>query len=110
MILQDHLRSLKASPLRRRCRGFTCYRVPSRHIVEIIFSRSAGPQELREHLRKFGSRPFAEALSDFHLLLYLAAQPNFDLAADINHIATAVKERGDVGEGYKMIVESIAGI
>jgi hypothetical protein len=43
----------------------------------------AGPQELRDHLKKYSGRPFWEALADFHLLLYLAAQPNFDLASDI---------------------------
>lgn len=43
----------------------------------------AGPQELRDHLKKYAGRPLWEALADFHLLLYLAAQPNFDLASDI---------------------------
>ncbi len=70
----------------------------------------AGPAELREHLKKFASKPFVEALSDFHLLLYLAGQPNFDLASDISHIAAAVQAKTDVGEGYHMIIESIAGI
>lgn len=70
----------------------------------------AGPQELRDHLKKYAGQRFSEALADFHLLLHLAAQPNFDLATDISQLAAAVKDRSDVGEGYKMIVESIAGI
>lgn len=70
----------------------------------------AGPAELREHLQKFSGKPFSEALSDFHLLLYLAGQPNFDLASDISHIVEAVTAKADVGEGYHMIIESIAGI
>lgn len=73
-------------------------------------SSYAGPAELREHLKIFASKPFVEALSDFHLLLWLAGQPNFDLASDILHIAAAVQAKSDVGEGYHMIIESIAGI
>ena len=51
-----------------------------------------------------------EALSDFHLLLWLAAQPHFDMASDMTPIAGAVADHQPIGEGYKMIVESLAGV
>jgi nuclear protein localization family protein 4 len=35
-----------------------------------------GKTELRETLKRAGSRPYVERLSDFHLLLWLAKQPN----------------------------------
>lgn len=80
------------------------------HRHALLVACCAGPEELRDHLKKYVSRPFHEALADFHLLLYLAAQPNFDLNDDVSQFAAAVKDRSDVSEGYKMIVESIAGI
>lgn len=67
----------------------------------------AGKAELRHHLQKNRARPYAERLSDFHLLLYLAKQPNLDLA-DLAVIIEAVKTRADVPEGYTLIIDSLA--
>jgi nuclear protein localization family protein 4 len=58
-------------------------------------------------LQKNRARPYAERLSDFHLLLYLAKQPNLDLA-DLAVIIEAVKTRADVPEGYTLIIDSLA--
>ena len=42
----------------------------------------AGKPELKAHLQKLAAKPYSERLADFHLLLYLARQPNFDLSGE----------------------------
>ena len=64
--------------------------------------------ELREHLQKFKGRPLAECLADFHMLLWMAGHSHFDLS-EIGALAATIKAGGDVGEGYSMILESLAG-
>ena len=64
--------------------------------------------ELRAHLRKFASQPYVEALADFHLLLWLSAQPHFDLGSEVAQLAGAVKEKTEVPEGYKLIIQALA--
>ncbi|CAL8463810.1 g3344 [Coccomyxa elongata] len=66
-----------------------------------------GKAELRHHLQKNKARPYAERLSDFHLLLFLAKQPNLDMA-DLAIIIEAVKTRAAVPEGYTLIIDSLA--
>lgn len=66
-----------------------------------------GKAELRHHLQKHKAKPYADRLSDFHLLLWLARQPNLDLA-DLTVIIEAVKARGPVPEGYTLIIDSLA--
>ncbi len=39
----------------------------------------AGKPELKQHLQRYSAKPYTERLADFHLLLFLARQPNFDL-------------------------------
>ena len=68
----------------------------------------ADKAELRAHLKKFASQPYVEALADFHLLLWLAAQPQFDLGSEIAQLAGAVKEKHEVPEGYKLIIQALA--
>lgn len=68
-----------------------------------------GKAELREHLRKGASRSYVERLSDFHLLLWLAKQPNLD-THDMLLLCEAVREHKPVMEGYRVIIDSIAGI
>ena len=68
----------------------------------------AGKPELKAHLQKFSNKPFVEAMADFHLLLWLAKQPNLDLSSDLAILAEAVREKSPVPEGYKLIIESIA--
>ncbi|GFR49916.1 hypothetical protein Agub_g12024 [Astrephomene gubernaculifera] len=68
-----------------------------------------GKTELREHLKRLSGRPYVERLSDFHLLLWLAKQPNLD-PHDMALLCEAVREHRPVLEGYRVIIDSIAGI
>ena len=68
-----------------------------------------GTGELKAYLKQMASKPFVTALSDFHLLLYLAKNSNMD-ANDMALIVQAVGSQSDPGEGYKIIIESLAGI
>ncbi|KFM24921.1 NPL4-like protein 2 [Auxenochlorella protothecoides] len=68
-----------------------------------------GKAELRAHLQKRSGKPFAERLADFHLLLFLARQPNFDLT-EVGHLTAAVAAKEPVGEGYELLIESLAGM
>mmetsp|Transcript_35576 Transcript_35576/g.79001 ORF Transcript_35576/g.79001 Transcript_35576/m.79001 type:complete len:414 (+) Transcript_35576:354-1595(+) len=67
-----------------------------------------GKTELREYLKR-GSGSYVERLSDFHLLLWLSKQPNLD-PNDMILLCDAVKEQKPVLEGYRVIIDSIAGI
>ena len=48
--------------------------------------------------KKFTNKPYVEALSDFHLLLWLAEQPNLDLTTRSLSATGAVKEKSPVPE------------
>ncbi|CAL5226154.1 g8977 [Coccomyxa viridis] len=63
--------------------------------------------ELRHHLQKQAGKPYQMRLADFHLLLWLAKQPNLDLT-DLEVIIDAVKEQSPVPEGYTLIIDSLA--
>ena len=66
-----------------------------------------GKAELKSYLRGEGS--MARAMADFHVLLYLAKQPNFDFN-DITLLAAAVASGEEIGEGYRLIIEGYAGM
>lgn len=68
-----------------------------------------GTAELKSHLQRTSARPYAERLSDFHLLLYIAKQPGLEVE-DVAALVAAVANKEPVPEGYKIIIESIAGI
>lgn len=68
-----------------------------------------GAAELKSHLQRTSARPYAERLSDFHLLLYIAKQPGLQVE-DVAALVAAVAQKEPVPEGYKIIIESIAGI
>ena len=68
-----------------------------------------GMSELAAHLKQRASQPFVRALSDFHLLLYLAKHANLD-ANDVATIVQSVGDQSQVQEGYKIIIESIANM
>lgn len=70
---------------------------------------SQGKPELREHMRKMGSASYVERLSNFHLLLWLSKQPNLD-SNDMILLCDAVKEQKTIMEGYRVIIDSIAGV
>ncbi len=65
--------------------------------------------DLRAALQKNQSRPYVERLSDFHLLLFLANCGTLDIS-DIALLAAAVRTRGNVQDGYRLIINTIAGI
>lgn len=64
---------------------------------------------LRDHLKKYSSLPYSSRLADLHLLLWLAGQPNLD-QADMLAITEAVRDKAELMEGYKVIIDSIAGV
>ena len=69
-----------------------------------------GAAELRAHLQRYaGKSSYVEKLCDFHLLLYLSKQPGLG-AEDVGVLVGAVAERRPVPEGYKIIIDSIAGL
>jgi nuclear protein localization protein 4 homolog len=68
-----------------------------------------GAAELKSHLQRTSARPYAERLSDFHLLLYIAKQPGLEVD-DVAALVAAVANKEPVPEGYKIITESIAGM
>lgn len=66
--------------------------------------------DLREALRRGGSsRPYQQRLADFHLLLWLAKQPNLE-PSDVEAVAAAVRDGHPLLEGYTMLIDSIAGL
>lgn len=67
----------------------------------------AGPNEFREHFKRTSKLPYAKRLADFHLLLYLAGQANFE-PEDIGAIAAAAKDGQPIPEGYSLIIDSLA--
>ena len=68
-----------------------------------------GLSELRSYLQAERGRPLKETLADFHLLLYLAKNRHLDLE-DVVRIGEAVRAGEDVQEGYRLIIESVAGL
>jgi hypothetical protein len=68
-----------------------------------------GKQELKEHLRKLGSKDYRDKLSDLHLLLWLSRQPNLD-PHDMEIICEAIHHKKPMPEGYRFIIDSLAGL
>ncbi|PNH05672.1 Ammonium transporter 1 member 2 [Tetrabaena socialis] len=82
---------------------------PSLELGDPYERTQSGKTELREHLKRHAARPYVERLSDAHLLLWLAKQPNLD-PSDMALLCEAVRESRPVLEGYRVIIDSIAGI
>ena len=74
-----------------------------------LLSLSAGNEELREFLTAAKRRPAELRYADFHFLLWLAKQPHLDPLTDVAAVADAVAGGEPVGEGYELIIESLAG-
>lgn len=70
----------------------------------------SGKSELKAHLERFKSKGYRDRLADFHLLLYLAKQPTWDLETDIASIVSCVAENKPIPEGYTFMIDSIAGL
>ena len=68
----------------------------------------AGPFELKQHLQRHKAKPYVQRLADFHLLLYLSKQPNFDLATDVTFLVQCVHAQSPIPEGYTLIIDSLA--
>ncbi|PSC72970.1 NPL4 1 [Micractinium conductrix] len=68
-----------------------------------------GTAELKSHLAARRSKPYWARLADFHLLLYLARQPNFE-EAEVGVLVDAVREQATVPEGFQLIIDSMAGL
>lgn len=64
--------------------------------------------DLRDHLTATASKAYCERLADFHLLLFLSK--SLDLGTDMALLVDAVKTKGTVAEGYRLIIDSIAGV
>mmetsp|Transcript_19174 Transcript_19174/g.49224 ORF Transcript_19174/g.49224 Transcript_19174/m.49224 type:complete len:413 (-) Transcript_19174:16-1254(-) len=76
--------------------------------IENRLDRAPSNSELRAHLTKHAARPYVERLSDFHLLLWLS-RTVMD-GGDIALIADAVRTKHAVGEGYRQIIDALAGV
>jgi len=77
-----------------------------------VENRLLSPQtksDLKVQLQQLSGRPYEQRLADLHLLLWLSKQPNLDLP-DMLAICSAVKQEVPLMEGYRVIVDSIAGV
>jgi nuclear protein localization family protein 4 len=64
-------------------------------------------EDLGDALRKT-TNTYAKRLLDFHLLLFLSKHLD---ATDLNMVATqANSDNGEVQEGHKIIIDSLAGL
>ncbi|CAI5491890.1 unnamed protein product [Closterium sp. Naga37s-1] len=62
--------------------------------------------DLKQHLDRTRSKPWADRLADFHLLLYLS---NFlDASTDMPMLAQAVRTKEPISEGHQLIIEHLA--
>lgn len=66
-----------------------------------------GKTELKSHLQGNPSKPYVERLADFHVMLFLSKHLD---ESDIALLAEAVRDQKPVLEGYRVIIDSIAGI
>ncbi|KAK3275542.1 hypothetical protein CYMTET_16331 [Cymbomonas tetramitiformis] len=68
---------------------------------------SQQPDDLKQHLQRNSRLSFTEKLADFHLLLYLSKHLD---STDMALLVDAVQSKGMIQDGYRMIIEAIAGI
>jgi nuclear protein localization protein 4 homolog len=64
---------------------------------------------LRAHLTKNANAPYAARLQDFHLLLWLARMLHW-AEGDVAAVAAAARSGQPIMEGYKMMIDSLAGL
>lgn len=87
-------------------------RMPCQQVVAAICCLSRvlqTNQDLRKLLQANSSKPYSSRIADPHLLLWLASQHNMD-QPDLLAVAEAVKNKSELMEGYKVIIDSIAGL
>ena len=90
------------------CCAWFCWQGPLAHLFPVE-NRLIGQttNDLRYHLQATASKAYCERLADFHLLLFLSK--SLDLGTDMALLVNAVKTKGTVAEGYRLIIDSIAG-
>lgn len=66
--------------------------------------------DLRAQLRRLSGLPYEKRLADAHLLLWLASHPHLDAADAAAVCASAAGKTGPLMEGYRVIIDSIAGV
>lgn len=84
-------------------------KTPFRACVRAWCPGAQTKSDLRDVLKRPGKGSYTERLADFHLLLWLSKQPNLD-PHDIALLCEAIKEGQPVMEGYRLIIDHIAGI
>uniref|UniRef100_N1QVP0 Uncharacterized protein n=1 Tax=Aegilops tauschii TaxID=37682 RepID=N1QVP0_AEGTA len=61
---------------------------------------------LRSHMDRAKHLPFVKRISDFHLLLQIAAF--LDVKADVPTLAACVGHQAEVPEGYRLLIDALA--
>ncbi|KAM3240234.1 hypothetical protein ACQJBY_053744 [Aegilops geniculata] len=62
---------------------------------------------LKSHMDRAKHLPFVKRISDFHLLLQIAAF--LDVKADVPTLAACVGHQAEVPEGYRLLIDALAG-
>jgi nuclear protein localization protein 4 homolog len=65
--------------------------------------------DLKEHLSKHSSKPYGSRLRDFHLLLWLAKTLHWS-ESDVQAVAASAGDDAPLMEGYKLMIDSMAGL
>ena len=65
--------------------------------------------DLKQHLQQLQERPYEQRLADLHLLLWLSKQPNLD-PSDMLAVCSCIDQKIPLMEGYRVIIDSIAGV
>ena len=76
-----------------------------------------GQAELRSHLQRLGrserersdGRKYTDLISDFHLLLFLSRQPGFG-SSDVLALVNCVRNGEPIPDGYRVLIDSLAGL
>ena len=63
--------------------------------------------ELRACMNAAKSKPYAQRLADFHMLLFLSQRLG---ESDVALLCDAVRTGGEVAEGYRILIDSLAGL
>lgn len=119
LAVRDHEGSLLSSfPVENRLTGQVCFYSKPLHpctfyAVDHIRSPVSCLQtttDLKQHLQKHSSKTYTERLADFHLLLWLSENSGLGVDTDIPLIVEAVHSKSPIMEGYKVMIDSVAGL
>eukprot|EP00898_Chlorokybus_atmophyticus_P002488 jgi/Chlat1/323/Chrsp1S03191 len=64
-------------------------------------------EALKDHLTKNRNKPYSERISDLHLLLFLSTLLD---RTDMALLVDSVRSKSAVPEGYRLIIDSLAGV